>query len=224
MVSTVEDLSRFAYLQFRDDPEEVGPVLKGSTLREMHRIHWLFDSFSGGRGLGFSVFRSGETTFVTHGGWIGGNRTHFLTVPREKIAVIAALNADDGSPYVFSRQAYETLAPALLAARRSDSAVTEDAEDKKADPSWQAYEGLYTDPWGWEYQVMILGDELVIYGYDYPPYDDATSGFTRLTPLAGHTFRRPDNELVTFELDHEGYVTRIKRRYDYIYPVEKKDD
>jgi len=216
MVSTVEDLSRFASLQFFDGPASEGRVLKGSTLREMQRVHWVYDSFSGGRGLGFSVSRRDGKTFVGHGGWIGGNRSNLLMVPSEKIAVIVALNADDGSPFTVAKQAYKTIGPALLKATREPEAPKRDA-----DPAWQSYVGLYADPWGWEYEVLILGGNLVMYGYDYPPYDDASSGFTRLTPVKGSTFRRPDNELVTFELDEDGKVERIKRRNDYIFPKEK---
>ena len=216
MVSTVEDLARFASLQFYDGPAGGSPVLKGSTLREMQRVHWVYDSFSGGRGLGFAVSRRNGKTFVGHGGWIGGNRTNLRLVPSEKIAVVVALNADDGSPYIFASQAYEVVGPALLKATR-EPVVTK----REVDPAWQSYVGLYSDPWGWEYEVLILGGELVMYGVNVPPSDNASSGFTRLTPVGGTTYRMPDNELVTFELDEDGQVVRIKRRNDYIFPKEQ---
>jgi hypothetical protein len=216
MVSTVEDLARFASLQFYDGPVGGSPVLKGSTLREMQRVHWVYDSFSGGRGLGFAVSRRNGKTFVGHGGWIGGNRTNLRLVPSEKIAVVVALNADDGSPYIFASQAYEVVGPALLKATR-EPVVTK----REVDPAWQSYVGLYSDPWGWEYEVLILGGELVMYGVNVPPSDNASSGFTRLTPVGGTTYRMPDNELVTFELDEDGQVVRIKRRNDYIFPKEQ---
>ena len=216
MVSTVEDLSRFASLQFLEDADPEGQVLKNSTLRDMRRVHWVYPSFSGGRGLGFAVSRRNDTTIVGHGGWIGGNRTHLLLVPDEKIAVIVALNADDGSPYTVARQAYDAIGPALVKATREPT-----APKGPADPEWQRYVGLYTDPWGWKYRVLILDDELVMYAYDFPPYDSATSGFTTLEPVEGRTFRMPDLELVTFELDADGRVVRIKRRNDYIFPVKE---
>ena len=216
MVSTVEDLARFASLQFYDGPAGEDRVLKGSTLREMQRVHWVYDSFSGGRGLGFLVSHRDGKNFVGHGGWIGGNRTNLRLVPSEKIAVVVAINADDGSPYPFTSQAYEVVGPALLKATREPA-----APKPEMDPAWQSYLGLYTDPWGWEYEVLILGGELVMYGYNYPPSDNASSGFTRLTPIEGSTFRMPDNELVTFELDENGKVERIKKRSDYLFPKEE---
>ena len=81
--------------------------------------------------------------------------------------------------------------------------------------------GLYADPWGWEYEILIQGKQLVIYGYDYPPWEDATTGYSELTPVGGLTFRRPDKELLTFEVDSNGDVIRIKRNNNYLFPREK---
>ena len=218
MVSTVEDIARFASMQFSGGPAGGAQILKGSTLREMQRVHWVYPSFSGGRGLGFSVSHRSGKDFVGHGGWIGGNRSSLMMVPEEKVAVIAILNADDRSPGLFSRQAYEVVGPELMKATRPETTATKTA----ADPAWENFVGRYADPWGWEYEVLILGGELVMYSPGFPPDDDASSGYTRLTLIEGSTFRRPDNEVVTFELDESGRVERIKRRNDYIFP--KKDD
>jgi CubicO group peptidase (beta-lactamase class C family) len=215
IVSTVEDLGRFASFQFRGGPAGGNQVLKGSTVREMQRVHWVYDSFSGGRGLGFAVTRRDGKTFVGHGGSIGGNVTNLLMVPDEKIAVIVAINADDGSPLTVARQAYAVFAPPILSAVRQPP-----PRKPEPDPAWQRYAGLYSDPWGWEYRVLVLGGDLVIYGYDYPPWDDASTGYTRLTPVEGTTFRQPDNELLTFELDANGEVVRIKRNDNYLFPKE----
>ena len=53
IATTVEDLAKFAMLQFRDGPAGGAQILKGSTLREMHRVHWLDPSWQEGWGLGF---------------------------------------------------------------------------------------------------------------------------------------------------------------------------
>ena len=60
-----------------------------------------------------------------------------------------------------------------------------------------------------------------MYGYDYPPYYDASSGYTTLTPVEGATFKRPNNDLVIFELDDSGQVLRIKRNNNYLFPKKK---
>ena len=51
--SSVNDMARFVLAQF--DPREHGALLlRASTLREMHRPHFLFPSWRSARGLGFS--------------------------------------------------------------------------------------------------------------------------------------------------------------------------
>ncbi|NJN00888.1 MAG: hypothetical protein HC793_04885 [Aquincola sp.] len=68
---------------------------------------------------------------------------------------------------------------------------------------------------------MILDDGLVLYEHNYPPEEDPRDALTRLEPIAEHVFRLGDGELLTFELDADGRVTRIKRRYDYLFPVSE---
>ncbi len=209
IVSNIRDLARFASLQFSG-----GQVLRASTLREMHRPHWIREGWQSAIGLGFRISRREGKNVVGHGGWVAGHRSHLLMVPAEKIAVIVLTNADDASPSLFSYRAYDTVGAAIAGASAPKP------EPKKADPAWQAYLGDYTDPWGWQYKVMILGDELVFYEHNYPPEDDPGDSLTPLEPVAEHTFRMSDGETVVFELGEDGRVERIKRRYEYIYPVD----
>lgn len=37
------------------------------------------------------------------------------------------------------------------------------------DSNWNRYVGTYTDPFGWEAEVMVFNNKLVIYDYSYPP-------------------------------------------------------
>ena len=215
VVSSVEDLARFAALQFRDGPAGGAQVLSGATLREMRRPQFVYPSFTGGRGLGFAVTRAGDATLVSHGGWIGGNRTHLLLAPADELAVIVACNADDADPYFVSRRVYDILAPALAKATAKPPAAPQ------PDPAWQRYLGVYTDPWGWEYEVLVLGGELVMYEHDYPPEDDPRDGLTALRPAGEHRFLMPDGEAVVFELGADGRVKRVRRRYEYLEPVKR---
>ena len=216
IVSSVDDLAQFAALHLRAAPESGdGEVVKASTLHEMQRPHWVYSSWSGGRGLGFGISRRNDKTLVSHGGWIGGNRTHLLLAPGDDLAIIAMVNADDAVPYQFSYQALDLVGAALA------ESMAPPAAERRVDPAWQRYLGVYTDPWGWEYQVMILEDGLVLYSHSYPPEDDAAEGITRLEPVEGDTFMMSDGERVVFEMDDEGRVERIQRRYDYLYPVAR---
>ncbi|MCU0644009.1 MAG: beta-lactamase family protein [bacterium] len=217
MSSTVEDLAKFAALQFRDGNEAGNQILKGSTLREMQRVHWLQPSWNSGWGLGFSNWQRDGKTFIGHSGWVAGYRTQLLICSGEKIAVIVMSNAEDGSPSFFANKIFDVVAPAI---KKAAAPTTDIAE---FNPAWQIYVGKYSDPTDWDYEVMILNNRLVLYGYDYPPEENPNAGVIDLTPVKDHTFRMTgengDGELVIFEMDSNGKVARIKKGENYIYPV-----
>ncbi|MCI0456567.1 MAG: serine hydrolase [Gemmataceae bacterium] len=220
LASTAEDLARFASLQFRDGPASGGQVLKGSTLREMHRVHWLQPDWKSGWGLGFSVIHREERDLVGHGGWVAGYQTAVYFSPKEKVAVIALINADDGLPYpgtpdsVVDR-AFKWVAPALVKAAAAPVVA------EKAKPEWQKYVGKYRNPWG-DGQVLVLDGKLVLIN---PTEQDPTGTKATLVPLAEHTFRLeggaptgPHGERVVFELGKDGQVVRVKVGANYTYP------
>ncbi len=218
IASNIEDMARYAMLQFRKGAAGGSQILKGSTLAEMHRCQFVYGSWSGGRGLGFGVTRRNGKTIVSHGGWVSSYRTHLMFNPSEKIAVIAMTNAADAKPYRYSYQAYDLVGPAIVAA------VTPEPKPSKPEKVWQKYLGRYADSSGWEYRVIIHNGRLVLYEYNYPPEDDPLDNLTYLTPVGKHTFRMADGENVVFELGKDGKVQRIKRRYDYIYPKDHEPD
>ena len=107
MSSTVEDLGRFASLHMLEGRNVPGQILKGSTLREMHRVQWLLPGWRSGRGLGFSVRKLDDRVVYGHGGFVGGNRSQISISPKEKVAVIVAGNADDFVPEFLCRSGDE---------------------------------------------------------------------------------------------------------------------
>ena len=216
VISSVDDLARFAIFHLQADPASTaGEVLAASTLQEMQRPHWVRSDWEGGMGLGFRISRRNDQTLLSHGGWIGGDRTHFLLLPAQDLGIIALVNAEDASPLTFSHQALDLVGAALA------ESGAEPPEERRADPAWEAYLGAYTDPWGRESRVMILDGRLVFYSYDYPPSEEAGSGITPLEPLGGNVFEMPDGGRVIFELDEAGRVERIRWRSEYIYPVAR---
>ena len=214
--STVEDMAKFAALQFREGKKGGNQILKGSTLREMHRVQWLQPSWKSGWGLGFSVWHRDDKTFIGHGGWVAGYRTQLLICPGDKIAVIVMSNAEDGSPGFFANKIFDTVAPAIL------KAVEPRAKVLTFNPEWKKYLGSYRDPFDWEYKVMKLNNKLVLYGFNYPPDENPKAGITELTPEGEHTFRMTgDNgngELLVFEMDSFDKVKRVKMGENFIYP------
>ncbi len=215
MASNVEDLARYISFQFQVDSNDVNEVLKGSTLREMHRVHWLYTDWSWGWGLGFGVARQDDRTVVGHSGWVAGNRTRIAFVPEEKIGVIVLINAEDGNTSFFTRGILKLIAPAIARALAPPTPVIE------ADTNWLQYVGLYTDPSLFETEIMILNDKLVMYD-SYPPQDDPLDAIVELTPEGNNTFRMTgkngEGELVIFEMDFNGKVAKVKVGENYMYP------
>lgn len=216
VISTVEDLARFAALHLTADP--AGPpaggaqILSGPTLAEMQRPHWVNARWTGARGLGWGISRRDGQTYVSHGGWIGGHRADLVLDPDRGLAAIALTNADDASPGLFAREALALVGPAV--APRGAPAPP----PLPFDPAWKSFVGTYTDPWDWEIEVLVLGNALALYEHGYPPEDDPEDAVSRLVPLGGNVFRLPDGETLRFEVDAAGKVTRMYRRSDYYVP------
>jgi CubicO group peptidase (beta-lactamase class C family) len=218
IVSTLEDLARFAAFQLTADtagpPAGGAQVLSGPTLAEMHRPRFVNAKWTGARGLGWGVSRRDGRTYVSHGGWIGGHRADQILDPERGLAAVALTNADDASPGFFARQALAVVGGAVAASGAAPAA----AAPTPPDPGWKRYVGTYTDPWDWEIEVLVLDGALVLYEHSYPPEDAAEDAITRLVPAGEHTFKLPDGETLRFELDATGKVTRMYRRSDWYLP------
>ncbi len=216
MASNVEDLAKFAMLQFRSGPRADAQILAGSSVREMQRVQWLNADWSAGRGIGFYVWRFNNQTLVGHGGALQGYRTDLQVAPAEKVGVIVLTNADDGQPLSYMQKAFQWIVPALIKAAKPEAATQE------ALAEWQRYTGRYRSAWG-DLQVLVYKDELVMIS---PSDPDPMAGMTKLKPVAEQTFRMEtkehfgsSGELATFELDDAGKVIRLHAGNTYTTPI-----
>jgi D-alanyl-D-alanine carboxypeptidase len=204
MASTVEDLARFISLQFREGTAGGAQVLKGSTLREMHRVHWLSPNWKSGRGLGWGVSRVDGQVRIAHGGSVPGHKTIVSAAPADKFGAIVLTNAEDGDPGSYASNAWAIIAPAVKKA----TAVPEEAPI--ADSSWTKYVGDYEWDDGSPMKVMLLNGELTLVD---PTEDDPWDGRVRLEQVSEGVFKMKDQwqkgELIRFEMDEHGEVTRI---------------
>ena len=123
MTSTVADLAKFTQLQFRDGPAGGAQILRGSTLREMQRVHWLDPDWTQGWGLGFKVIRGRGVTCIGHSGRVPGHRTQVLLCPAARTGVIVIGNAGDCDPMRYCERAFELALPAVTEKRRSGTAA-----------------------------------------------------------------------------------------------------
>jgi CubicO group peptidase (beta-lactamase class C family) len=205
LATTVEDLSCFVALQMRDHTETLGgaQILRGSTLREMHRVQWLRPDWKSGQGLGFAVRRVAEQVRIGHGGSVPGHRTQIEIAPEQKLGVIVLTNANDGDPLRYVNAAFTIVGPAIA------KAAAESKPKPEPDPAWQKFVGTYT----WRHsdeQVMLLNGELVLI---VPNAENPWESRITLTPVGENTFRMKggssSGELCKFDVDASGRVTRM---------------
>ncbi len=209
--STAEDLARFASWQFRLLEKSGWEVLAANTLREMHRVHWLDPDWNSPRGLGFSISRRNDRTYVGHGGSCPGYRTQLYLRPKDKIAVAAMTNAHDVSPSSYAYEIFDLVAPAIL------DAVKNPGKAKKSDPDLEKYVGRYEMPIGRESVVVIWEGGLATMGI---PTGNPSDALSKLKREEGNIFRRvrddgEPGERVVFEVGPDGQVTRMIRYSQY---------
>ena len=219
MTTSVTDLARFAMLQLRGGVAGGAQILSGRTLAEMHRVHWLEPEWQAGWGLGFRLLRVRGKTLVGHGGAVRGFRSNLQICPSDRIAVVAFVNSDDADAWLYADKALEWVGSAI-------TAVTKPAP-RTADPAWQRYVGRYRNAWR-DIQIVVRGGELVAIAPDGP---DPLLAPSTLTPVAEHTFRVETTdgygipgELVVFETDPAGRVTRARFGENYSERIETWED
>jgi len=204
MASTVEDLAKFLSLQFREGPAGGAQILKGSTLSEMHRIHWLDTNWQSGRGLGWGLSRIDDRARIEHSGYVNGHTTFISACPAEKFGVIILANANDGKPWTYAEQAWSIVAPAIVKATAVPEAPT------VADESLKKYTGKYVWSDGSLSEVMLLNGELAIVD---PQSDNPWTDRARLKPVTDGVFKLENGwqkgELIRFEADSLGEINRM---------------
>lgn len=219
--STAEDLAKFASWQFRltGGREE---VLHAHTLDEMHRVHYVDPDFDTFWGLGFSVSRRGDKTFVGHGGSCPGFRSQLQMQTHEKIATVFMANAMV-SAGKFTRGLYDLVAEAVVEAAEGRPDVADDDHaspegremfeahhgQESDGPELDDYVGTYSSqPWGSETAAVRWKGGLALMGL---PTDDPVDALQRLGHDEGDVFYviRSDGERghdVIFHRDADGNV------------------
>ncbi len=179
----------------------------------MQRVQWLDRDWEGARGLGFGVWRWDDETFTGHGGSCPGYRSHLALQTEARVATIFAANALGVGPSLYTRRAYEIMAPALDAAMAEGAPPADTASADLA-----LYTGTYASSFGGEIAVIVWKSELAMV---YLPTDDPLGGMTELRHVDDHTFRRVrDNgdlgETVTFQVEDGRAVAFV--RFSNVYP------
>ncbi|MCC6316560.1 MAG: beta-lactamase family protein [Gemmatimonadaceae bacterium] len=178
LTSNVEDMARFVSAQFRKGARGGPRILSSGSLREMHRVRSLENSWANGTGIGFGVNRYRDKVYVGHGGGYLGNTTNTLIQLDSRVGVIVLTNTNDSDPGGIARQLMNTVGEAVARLTTPKSVTV------AWDPSWARFAGLYRGDWG-DQQVVALKDKLVL----ITPNADNVDTPTTLEPLGEGRFR-----------------------------------
>lgn len=211
--SNAEDMSGFMIAMMRRGKAAEGGVLKGATLAEMQRVHWLEPNWTAGWGLGFSVTKIGERTVAGHGGSYPGYRTQTSFAPADKVGVVVLINAGDASPTPVVNRIYADLVPAIV------KAAAPPEKKPEVRPEWSDYTGRYISQSG-VVEVLLLDGVLQVLA---PASDDPLAGTQKLTPRPDGTFTidaksggASIGEKAEFVRDASGRVAKMRLGwYDY---------
>jgi CubicO group peptidase (beta-lactamase class C family) len=210
--STAEDLARFASWQFRLLDGGGPEVLKGATLREMHRVHFVDPDFETMWGLGFTVSRREKATLVGHGGSCPGFRSHLMLQPDRKLAVAVLANASGVATGEWAAALRDIVEPALKAA------VKEPGKGKTPGPELRKYAGTYSEaPWSGEIFVLPWEEGLAMLSL---PSREPMKDLVRMKKTGDNTFRRirKDDTLgeeIVFETGPDGKAKRFLRHSNW---------
>ncbi|MCL4671673.1 MAG: beta-lactamase family protein [Sphingomonadaceae bacterium] len=203
--SSVNDLAKFASWQFRLLRSGEAEVLRASTLREMHRVHYITPDRETSWGLGFAAYQMDGRNMVGHGGSCPGYRSTLMIDPASETAIAVAMNAMD-DPGVYARGL-----GALLANRLTATAYP---APEGAPLDLASYSGIYGgQPWGPDSVILPWAGGLA---WAELATGDPMGDLTRLKPLGGDRFRvmtgkGEERDVITFVRDGSGAVTAVER-------------
>ncbi len=203
MASSINDLVKYAKFHLSKGQT---PLLSGYSLREMHRVHWVNEDWSGGYGLGTRTWRiHNEWAVSGHTGGYKGFLTMFSVARDHDFGVIALTNSIDSSPYSYVEQAYKLVLPEILK-------IT--AKSRIVNPVWSDYVGTYLNDWG-DSEMVIREGQLQVINLKFmamPPAileatDEADTFIIHVPGNPGETTRFIRNEA--------GQVVRMQSRNEY---------
>ena len=206
--STVKDLAQFASWQFRLLSNGGKEILNASTLKEMHRVHWVDPDWKIHWGLGFATFQQGGKTLTGLWGTCPGYRSLMIMDVKEKLAFIVLLNSNSmESPWQYANHMRNIFVKGEM---EKQAPVTVNLEQ---------FAGLYNgQPYESEKMVLSWYGHLAILNL---PSKNPLEEMTLLQHIQGDVFRRVRRddglgEEIVFERDpNTGKVTKMWAHSNY---------
>jgi len=209
--SNVLDLARFASWQFRLRDTIAKEILKPSTLKNMHNVHWTNPDFDLTWGLGFSVYKGDDgAKWVGHGGSCPGYRSTLQLNLKSKMAYSVMINAGGTNPGKYLRGIHAIIGKIEV--------VSNSESESEPKVNLNDYVGYYSgQPWGSESYIGTWNGKLVSLRL---PSDNPIKGVTMYKHIEGDTFKRMKKngelgETMVFERNKDGNVYRGKSHQNY---------
>lgn len=209
--SNVEDLAKFASWQFRLRDTTQTEILKPSTIKNMHNVHWIDSDWKGTRGLGFGVYKaSNGDKWVGHGGYCPGYQTSFRLHLKSKMAYSVMINANGVNPNKYVYGIHELLKKVKPLKNGETDKDKKDLSEYIGFYNWDIAEEAYISSWDGKLAMLNL------------PTNSPAKTMNLYKHIEGDTFKRirSDNELgekLLFERDKDGNIVRMKIFENYIY-------
>jgi CubicO group peptidase (beta-lactamase class C family) len=211
LVSTVEDLGRFAAWQLQVLIGRANSVLGANTLRSMHQVQFMpVDSWATS-GYGYQMWRENDRTFVGHAGMCPGFQSQLLLRPQDDFAAVAMVNAQGLNPSRYTQRAYDILVPAIRAARSASGEGRTEAASEEV----RRYAGLYQRPLGSEALVIPWQGRLAVVGLPTP---NPLASMELFEPMADGQFRRagaPSESAEVIAFTADGGHIRMWRAHQF---------
>ncbi len=218
--SNVQDLGKFASWQFRLRDTTTPEILKSSTLKYMHNVHWTDSDWKITRGLGFVVYkREDGNTWVGQGGDCPGYKTTLQIDLKNKRAYSVMINANGTNPNKY----VEGINSILNKVKVPKKIEQTDVPIKKID--LQEFVGYYSMfPYWGEVHISTWGDKLVSINL---PSEKPGNSLTFYKHIEGDTFRRirDDDDLgetMVFIRDKDEKIINYKLHGNHRKKIEKQ--
>jgi CubicO group peptidase (beta-lactamase class C family) len=216
--SNVIDLGKFASWQFRLLDSTLTEILKPSTLKNMHRVHWTNPDWGTTWGLGFVVYKGDDgDTWVGHGGSCPGYRSTLQLNPKSKRAYAVMINSSGTNPGKYSKGIRQIM--------KKVKGKKKEENSEKETIDLEQYTGFYSSqPWWGEEYVGTWEGKLVTLGL---PSESPGNSMTFYKHIEGDTFRRVRKndalgEELVFERDANGKVVKLQSHGNYSSKINRK--
>ena len=217
--SNVEDLGKFASWQFRLRDSTIAEILKPSTLKNMHNVHWLNPDWGTSWGLGFSVYKGSDgNKWVSHGGSCPGYRSTLQLNLNTKMAYVAMINSSGTNPGKYT-SGIRAILEKMKGKKKTDDESTEEEMVDFSD-----FTGYYSgQPWSSESYISTWEGQLVRLGL---PTSNPGNSMTMYKHVEGDVFRRIRKnkelgEALIFYRDENGKVSKLSSHGNFSVKMVK---